>query len=86
MTSYRITIAKSARKELESLDAPLIARIVKRMDALATEPRRTGCRKLEGGGGLWRIRIADYRVLYSVDDTALLVDIVAVRHRRDAYR
>jgi mRNA interferase RelE/StbE len=35
---------------------------------------------------LWRIRIGDYRVLYAIDDDAKLVDIVAIRHRRDAYR
>ena len=43
-------------------------------------------RKLEGAEDLWRIRIGDHRVVYAIDDTRRLVDIVAVRHRSDAYR
>ncbi|MBI2152730.1 MAG: type II toxin-antitoxin system RelE/ParE family toxin [Candidatus Rokubacteria bacterium] len=35
---------------------------------------------------LWRIRVGDYRVIYSIDDDARIVDISAVRHRSDAYR
>ena len=35
---------------------------------------------------LWRIRVGDYRVIYSIDDGARIVDISAVRHRSEAYR
>ena len=45
-----------------------------------------GCRKLEGAEDLWRIRIGDYRVIYSVDDSGRVVDITAIRHRSDVYR
>jgi len=42
----------------------------------------------EGPGeeDVWRIRVGDYRVLYEIKDAAQIIDIVAVRHRRDAYR
>ncbi len=85
MANYRITFARSARKELEALDIPLIRRIVPEIEALAKEPRPKGCRKLRGEKFLWRIRIGDYRVIYAVYDDKLLVDITGVRHRSKAY-
>ena len=86
MTSYAITFARSARKELEALNRPLIARILKRIEALAEDPRPPGCRKLVGQANLWRVRIGDYRVIYEIDDGKKLVDINAIRHRSEAYR
>lgn len=82
---YSVQLARSARKELESLDTKLVGRIFPRIQALATEPRPPGCRKLRGRGHLWRIRIGEYRVIYAVDDASRIVDIIAVRHRREAY-
>jgi mRNA interferase RelE/StbE len=70
---------------LESLDAALVQRIFPKIEALAIQPRPTGCRKLRGENRLWRIRVGDYRVVYSVDDAKRLIDITAVRHRRDVY-
>jgi mRNA interferase RelE/StbE len=53
---------------------------------LTREPRPSGCKKLEVTDNLWRIRIGDWRVVYSVDDTASLVEVSVIRHRREAYR
>ena len=86
MVAYELTFARSSRKELERLNQPHRVRVFRRIEALATNPRPAGCRKLEGAEDLWRIRIGDYRVIYSVDDARRLVDISAVRHRSDAYR
>lgn len=86
MSQHEVTFARSARKELEALSRPLIARVLGRVEALAREPRPSGCRKLVGQGNLWRIRVGDYRVIYAVDDRALIVDVVAIRHRSNAYR
>jgi mRNA interferase RelE/StbE len=83
---YRTTFARSARKELEALSPTLVIRIFSRIESLATQPRPAGCRKVRGPRPLWRIRVGEYRVVYTVDDDARIVDIVAVRHRRDAYR
>lgn len=44
------------------------------------------CLKIQGQSNLWRIRVGDYRVVYSVNEEEKLVNIVAVRHRKDAYR
>jgi mRNA interferase RelE/StbE len=85
MADYSITFARSARKELESLGAPLIERIFPRIGALAREPRPKGCRKLRGEKNLWRIRVGDYRVIYAIYDDKRVVDVIVVRHRRAAY-
>lgn len=86
MVDYTITFARSARKELERLDPAMIARILPRIEALGRNPHPGGCRKLRGGMALWRIRIGDYRAVYAIDDARRTVDIITVRHRRDAYR
>jgi len=86
MAEYSITFARSARKELEALDAAIVSRIFPKIEGLSLRPRPHNCVKLLGGGNLWRIRIGVYRVIYAIDDDKKLIDIIAVRHRRDAYR
>ncbi len=86
MADYRVTIARSASKEIESLSIGGLNRVFPKVEALAQNPRPYGSRKLIGETSLWRIRIGDYRVIYSIDDNAGVVDVVAVRHRKDAYR
>jgi mRNA interferase RelE/StbE len=85
MADYSITFARSARKELESLNALVVQRIFPRIEALAKEPRPKGCRKLRGGKSLWRVRVGDYRVIYAINDDRKVVDIVTIRHRSAAY-
>ena len=85
MADYSITFARSARKELEVLTNSQIIRIFSKIESLSLKPRPSGCRKLQGFTNLWRIRIGHYRVIYSIDDNAKIVDIIAVRHRREAY-
>lgn len=86
MADYRITFARSARKELEKLDVPAVNAIFPKIERLGGTPRPKGARKLHGEQYLWRIRVGDYRVIYTIDDEARLVDVVAVRHRSEAYR
>ena len=85
MADYSISFAKSARKELEGLDTVVVQRVFPKIEALAKQPRPPGCRKLEGFKNLWRIRIGDYRVIYSIDDDKRIIDITGVRHRSKAY-
>jgi len=85
MTEYAITFARSARKELESLDATVVRCIFPKIEALAKVPQPAGCRKLRGERNMWWLRIGDYRAVYAVYDDRLAVDIVAVRHRSKAY-
>jgi len=85
MAKYRITIKKSAAKELEALPKKDLQRIVKRIRALADEPRSHGSHKLSGQEQ-YRVRQGDYRIVYSIEDKDSLVDIFKIGHRREIYR
>lgn len=86
MARYEILLTRSARKELERLPPRLASNVLRRIEALGENPRPPGCIKLTGAEDLWRIRIGDYRVLFDIQDDKLLIDILAIRHRSDAYR
>ena len=85
MASYRIVLRKSAAKEIEKLDKKNISRVMGKIQALSVDPRPPGCKKLTGEEK-YRIRAGAYRILYQIVDHELIVTIVRVRHRRDAYR
>jgi mRNA interferase RelE/StbE len=85
MSDYTITFSRTARKELEAISAALVRRIFPKIEMLAREPRPAGCRKLVGEDDVWRIRVGDYRVIYSINDEKKMLDVVAVRHRSKAY-
>jgi mRNA interferase RelE/StbE len=82
---YRVTFAASAKRELIALSANAIERIQPKIRELANDPRPPGCKKLRGARNLWRIRIGDYRVVYTVNDTAKTVDVTRIAHRREVY-
>jgi mRNA interferase RelE/StbE len=83
---YRITLARSARKELEAIPAKIQDRILAAIDDLQTDPRPRGCKKLKGADDLFRIRIGDYRVIYEVSDEEVAVLVIRIRHRKQAYQ
>ncbi len=85
MAKYRITIKKSAAKELEDITKKDLRRIIKRIRALAENPRPQGSQKLSGQEQ-YRIRQGDYRIVYSIEDKNSLVDIFKIGHRREIYR
>ena len=87
MGSYKVLIKPSAAREIEAVDQKKDRRrIVARILALAVEPRPVGCEKLAGQSDRYRVRVGRYRVVYSVSDAELLVLVVRVADRKDAYR
>ena len=85
MASYHVALTLSAEKELKRLSSPLIARIISRLENLVSNPRPPGCKKLKGGDREWRIRVGDYRVVYTIDDSKSQVEVTRIRHRSDVY-
>ena len=85
MANYRLQIKQSAAKELEAVPLKDRRRIVRRIEALAKDPRPPGCEKLSGQEK-YRVRQGDYRILLAVDDEQLNVVVVKIGHRRDIYR
>lgn len=86
MASYRIEVSKSAAKDLRKIDLQWIPKILTTIESLESEPRPAGYKKLAGSDHTYRIRIGDFRVIYDVHDDTLIILVVRIRHRRDAYR
>lgn len=85
MAVYKIEIKKSAAKELDTLPAKDCARVVARIQGLASEPRPHGAEKLTADDK-YRFRQGNYRILYQIDDRSLLVTIVKIADRKQVYR
>jgi len=83
---YRVAFTSSARKELERLPQPAARRIISAIVRLGADPRPHGVRKLQSAEDLWRVRVGEYRIIYSIDEANCVVDVRVVRHRKDAYR
>lgn len=83
---YALEWKRSALKEVRSLPAPVAARVVAAAEALAADPHPPGSRKLTGSSHTYRVLVGDYRVVYSVEATRLVVEVVRVAHRGAVYR
>lgn len=86
MATYRIQWKPSAVKELRKLDRQVIPRIVKAVESLSSNPFPSGVRKLYSSEHSYHIRVGDYRIIYSVSESNLVIEIIRVRHRKDIYR
>ncbi|PTL71732.1 plasmid stabilization protein [Rathayibacter caricis DSM 15933] len=84
MSRYRIELRPAAVKTLRGIDARDRTRLQGVIALLGEDPRPPGARALQGRPGL-RVRVGDYRILYTVDDGVLVVVVVTVGHRRDVY-
>ena len=83
--SHQVLLKRSAEKELDVLPASVRERIVARLLDLEENPRPVGVTKLQGQAS-YRLRVGNYRVLYTIEDTDRLVTIYAIGHRREVYR
>jgi mRNA interferase RelE/StbE len=85
--TYEIEWAASALRELRKLDHQATRRILVAVSKFATDPRPSASRALSGQpSGTMRLRVGDYRVIYHVEDQRVVVTVVRVAHRREAYR
>ncbi len=84
MSAYRIELRPAAVRALRGLDPQVRRRIQGAIALLAQDPRPPGARALQGRPGL-RVRVGDYRIIYTVRDDVLLVVVVRLGHRSDVY-
>jgi len=82
--TYQIAIKKSAIKSLAKIPEPYFSTLRSAIFDLADAPRPNGCKKLKGREA-YRIRVADYRVIYEIQDKILLIDVIVIGHRKDIY-
>jgi mRNA interferase RelE/StbE len=81
---YHVTLKRRAIKVLEKIHEPYYTSIKEAIYSLADNPRPTGYKKLKGRNG-YRIRVADYRIIYDIFDDVLLIDVINLGHRKDIY-
>ena len=86
MAGHEIRISRTAERQLGKLPGSDRARVAREMLSLADDPFPRGARKLIGYRDVFRIRVGQYRILYSVSETELIIVILKVGHRRDVYR
>ncbi|MCY3950925.1 MAG: type II toxin-antitoxin system RelE/ParE family toxin [bacterium] len=86
MSRYTVETARRAVKAIAQLPRVEQQRVRAAIDLLADEPRPSGCVALAGEESVYRVRVDDYRILYEVIDARLLIHVVRVAHRREAYR
>ena len=84
MPKYTVYLSKRAKKELDKLSDSNAQPILSAIANLAEDPRPNGCKKLKGRDG-FRIRIGNYRVIYEVIDSQLIVDVITLGQRKDIY-
>jgi len=80
-----LAITSAARRDMGRLSSDILRRIDKVILALLEQPYPSGCAKLSGTDGLYRVRVGDYRIIYAVNNDESRVTIARVRHRRDVY-
>ncbi len=81
---YNVSLKKRAIKALEKINEPYYSRLKKALYDLANDPRPVGYKKLKGREG-YRIRVADYRIIYKIHDNVLTVVVIGIGHRKHIY-
>ncbi len=82
--TYVVRVERKVQKKLAKIPEPYYSKIKSAILELAENPRPVGCKKLSGRSG-YRIRVADYRIIYEVIDDLLLVEVIELGHRQDVY-
>jgi mRNA interferase RelE/StbE len=85
VSRYRVEVRPAAVRALRSLDRKVRPRIEGAIALLAEDPRPPASRPLRGRDG-YRVRVGDYRIIYTIHDDVLLVVVVTLGHRREVYR
>jgi len=81
---FSVTLMPRAMKALEKINEPYYSNLKTAIFSLAENPRPNGYRKLKGRPG-YRLRVADYRIIYDIIDNDLIVNVINIGHRKDIY-
>lgn len=86
MSQYTVNLSKKASKQLKNAPKDMRGRLQSAIDALGRDPRPVGCEKMEGVDNQWRVREGDWRIVYSIYDRQLEVEVIDVDLRKNIYR
>ena len=85
MAGYKVLLTRNAENQLDKIDASQLGPIVIALKQLETDPRPNGYKKLKGRNG-YRVRAGNYRIIYEIFDAVLIIEVIAIGHRKDIYR
>jgi mRNA interferase RelE/StbE len=83
---YQVELAGGAEKFICKQDAALQIKLVAVLRKLAENPRPPKAKKLKGLDELYRVRVGNYRIVYTIEDKKLIILVVRIAHRKDAYK
>lgn len=83
---YSIIYKRSAAEELLQLPATVAFKVRAAINKLAENPRPQGCKKLKGSNSDYRVRLGNYRIIYTIADNVLIITVIKIAHRKDVYR
>lgn len=84
--TYKLLLHAKVHKELKSLPHAIKERVIKIINQLASNPVPPSASKLQGRTGCYRIRVRDYRIVYEVHVTEIVIYVISVAHRKEVYR
>lgn len=85
MSKFHVFVKSSAQRELAKIPRTDQIRIAESIKSLESNPRPLGCKKMVNAD-YWRIRVGQYRIVYSIEDKMLIIEIIRIGHRKDIYR
>lgn len=83
---YKVFILQSALKQISKLPKKELLWLTKEINNLGENPRPSGYKKLKAATDKYRIRVGDYRAIYSIDDGFLIIEVLTVAHRKQVYK
>jgi len=83
--AFAIHLKRSAEKELDNFPSDIYKKVICRIISLKDNPRPRGVKKLTGKNW-YRLRVGDYRILYTINSEHKRIDIYSVAHRKEVYR
>jgi len=86
MAAYKLLFKQSSQKDLSKIPKSILKNIISKLNRFETDPFPHGHIKLSGSNEFYRIRVGDYRIIYSVDSKLKSVIVWYIRHRKDVYK
>lgn len=83
---YNIEFSPSSSKYLKKLNKVTQNLLIKKIENLQDNPLPNGAKKLSASVGIYRIRVLDYRIIYSINNFKLEVLVIKIGHRSDVYK
>ncbi len=83
---YTVKLSKPAQAFIKEQTEKIQRQIINKLQLLKVEPRPSGCKKIEGRENTYRLRSGDYRIIYEIRETEIIIYVFAIGHRSDIYR